>query len=247
MKRKAVALCAALGFSFSVSAQEAQTITIDETLGQFEVARVEQPDGVAPLWVMKTEVPWDLYDVFLLRLDLPKHERGRNVDAEARPSQPYWLPDEGFGHNGHPALAINYNGAQKFAVWLSEITGKQFRLPSEDEWEYFCEGGGDRGGDLDAVAWYDENSDLMTGSIAGKAPHGFGHFDTLGKVARWAEGRDGKMVIKGGAYWDVAEDVHCAQREIYTSDWNTSDPQFPKSKWWMADAPFAGFRLVMED
>ena len=246
MKRRTLVLCAALGFSCSVSAQEAQTITIGETLGEFEVVRVEQPDGVAPLWVMKTEVPWDLYDIFLLRLDLPKRARRRNVDAEARPSKPYWLPDEGFGHNGHPALAINYNGARKFAVWLSEKTGKLFRLPSEEEWEYFCEGGGDRGGDLDNVAWYDENSDLMTGSIGGKAPNGFGLLDTLGNVAEWAVGRDGKMVIKGGAYWDVAEDVHCAQREIYTSDWNTSDPQFPKSKWWMADAPFAGFRLVMQ-
>jgi len=247
MKRKVLALLAALGYSCSVSAQDVQTITISETLGEFDVVRVEQPDGVAPLWVMRTEVSWDLYDIFLLRLDLPKRERRRNVDAEARPSKPYWLPDEGFGHNGHPALAINFNGAQKFAVWLSEKTGKQFRLPSEEEWEYFCEAGGDRGGELDDVAWYDDNSDLMTGSIGSKAPNGFGLLDTLGNVAEWAVGRDGKMVIKGGAYWDVAEDVHCAQREIYTSDWNTSDPQFPKSKWWMADAPFAGFRLVMED
>jgi alpha-N-arabinofuranosidase len=131
-------------------------------------------------------------------------------------------------------------------VWLSEKTGKQFRLPTEDEWEHFCEGGGDLGGDLDAIAWYDENSDLMTGPVGKKSPNGFGLFDTLGNVAEWAVGRDGKMVIKGGAYWDVAEDVHCAQREIYTSDWNASDPQFPQSKWWLSDAPFAGFRLVME-
>jgi len=247
MKRKVLALCAALGLSCPVGAQDVKTITIGDTLGEFEVVRVAQPGGKTPLWVMMTEVPWDLYDIFLLRLDLSESERKQKVDAEARPSKPYLLPDEGFGHNGHPALAINYVGAEKFAAWLGEKTGKRFRLPSEDEWEHFCEGGGHVGGDLDAVAWYDQNSDLMTGPIGKKAPNGFGLFDTLGNVAEWAVGRDGRMVIKGGAYWDVAEDVHCAQREIYTSDWNASDPQFPQSTWWMADAPFAGFRLVMED
>ena len=55
------------------------------------------------------------------------------------------------------------------------------------------------------------------------------------------------MVIKGGSFWDLPEDVHCSFREIYTEDWNASDPQFPKSEWWMADAPFAGFRLIMDE
>jgi formylglycine-generating enzyme required for sulfatase activity len=240
------ALCVVLGLSCPVSAQDNKTIAIGDTLPVFEVVKVTQPDGKPPLWVMKTEVSWDLYDVFLLRRDLPESERELEVDAVTRPSQPYWLPDEDFGHNGYPALAMNYKGAQNFAAWLSEKTGKRFRLPSEDEWEYFCDAGGDPGGGLDAVAWYEANSDLKTGPTGEKTPNGFGLFDTLGNVAEWVLGRDGKMVIKGGAFWDVAEDIHCAQREVYTSDWNTSDPQFPKSAWWLADAPFAGFRLVME-
>ena len=137
-----------LGLSCPVSSQDIKTITIGDKLGVFELVKVAQPDARPPLWVMKTEVPWDLYDIFLLRQDLPDSERGLEVDAVTRPSQPYWLPDEGFGHNGHPALAINYNGAEKFAAWLSEKTGLRFRLPSEDEWEHFCAGGGNLGGDL---------------------------------------------------------------------------------------------------
>jgi len=30
-----------------------------------------------------------------------------------------------------------------------------------------------------------------------------------------------------------------------TSAWNETDPQFPKSRWWLADAPFVGFRIVL--
>jgi len=246
-KHKLLLVCVILGLSCPVGAQDIKTITIGDKLGVFEMVKVTQPEARPPLWVMKTEVPWELYDIFLLRRDLSEIELKLEVDAETRPTQPYWLPGEDFGHNGHPALAINYEGAEKFATWLSGKTGKRFRLPSEDEWEHFCEGGGNLGGDLDAIAWYEDNSNLMTGPIAKKAANGFGLYDTLGNVAEWVVGRDGKMVIKGGAFWDTAEDVHCAQREIYTTDWNASDPQYPKSKWWMADAPFAGFRLVMEE
>lgn len=244
---KLVAVCLLLGLSGSVGAQEFKTITIGEDLGTFELVKVALPDATPPLWVMTTEVSWDLYDIFLLRRDMPEAERGLEIDAVTRPSQPYWFEGEEFGHNSYPALAINYHGAEKFAAWLSEKTGLRFRLPSEDEWEYFCAGGGDLGGDLDDIAWYADNSDLETGPIGEKAANGFGLHDTLGNVAEWAVGRDGKMVIKGGAFWDESGDVHCAQREIYTADWNASDPQFPQSKWWMADAPFAGFRLVMEE
>jgi hypothetical protein len=247
LQHKVLTLCVALGLACPAIAREKETITIGDALGAFEVVKVVRPDGQPPLWVMKTEVPWEIYDIFLLGRDLPESEHRLEIDAETRPTQPYWFSGEDFGHKGYPALAINYHGAQKFAAWLSQKTGQRFRLPSEDEWEHFCAGGGESGGELDAIAWYENNSASKTAPIGKKAPNGFGLYDTLGNVAEWAVGRDGKMVIKGGAFWDTAEDTHCAQREIYTSDWNMSDPQFPKSKWWMADAPFAGFRLVMEE
>ena len=225
-----------------------QTITVGDTLASFELVKTPTTDPAKFLWVMKNEVTWDLYDIFLLRLDMVEAEREKDVDIITRPSQPYWLPDEGFGHAGHPALAINYNGAEKFAIWLSGKTGLKFRVPGEDEWEHFCRAGQSNAPtNLDDVAWHDDNSDGMTGAVGSKKANGFSLHDTVGNVSEWVYGRDGKMVIKGGSFWDYPEDVRCDFREVYTSDWNASDPQFPKSAWWMADAPFAGFRLVMDE
>lgn len=248
---KALIIILGLGLLDGASVQavdEFKTVVIPGTTVSIDLVKVPASDAVKSHWVMKTEVTWDMYDVFLLRLDLPDVEREKEIDLKIRPSKPYWLPDEGFGHAGHPALAINYNGGIKFALWLSGKTGLKFRLPSEDEWEYACKAGSDKaGGALDGVAWHDDNSDGMTAKVATKKPNIFGLYDMRGNVSEWVMGRDGKMVIKGGSFWDYPEDVHCEFREIYTADWNTSDPQFPKSEWWMADAPFAGFRLIMDD
>jgi hypothetical protein len=45
----------------------------------------------------------------------------------------------------------------------------------------------------------------------------------------------------------LSEKVHPGARELPSPDWQASDPQVPKSKWWLTDAPFVGFRVVCED
>ena len=51
-------------------------------------------------------------------------------------------------------------------------------------------------------------------------------------------------LLKGGSYVDVATELRCANRTKWLPEWNRRDPQIPKSKWWLTDAAFAGFRLV---
>jgi hypothetical protein len=67
-----------------------------------------------------------------------------------------------------------------------------------------------------------------------------------GNVAEWVTGRDGKPVTKGGSYLDGAEKLKVAAREPDNPAWNASDPQVPKSGWWLVDGPFVGFRVVRE-
>ena len=50
--------------------------------------------------------------------------------------------------------------------------------------------------------------------------------------------------VKGGAYNSEAKDLRSANRLMSDPVWNRRDPQIPKSKWWNADAPFVGFRIV---
>jgi hypothetical protein len=50
----------------------------------------------------------------------------------------------------------------------------------------------------------------------------------------------------GGSYDSDAKEVHCGAKKTQTPDWNSTDPQNPKSKWWLSDGPFVGFRIVCE-
>ena len=67
-----------------------------------------------------------------------------------------------------------------------------------------------------------------------------------GNVAEWCSTADGKYVLRGGSYLDRHTQATSYERQIPTPDWNATDPQIPKSPWWLADAPFAGFRVVCE-
>jgi formylglycine-generating enzyme required for sulfatase activity len=48
--------------------------------------------------------------------------------------------DEGWGRNRHPVINVSWDDAEQFVAWLSRKTGKQYRLPSEAEWEYAARG-----------------------------------------------------------------------------------------------------------
>ena len=58
-----------------------------------------QPEA-SPFWIAKTEVTWDLYDLFTYGLDQTGSEGDPDVDAVTRPSKPYISMDRGFGRSG---------------------------------------------------------------------------------------------------------------------------------------------------
>jgi formylglycine-generating enzyme required for sulfatase activity len=198
-----------------------------------------------PLWIGATEVTWDLYDVFVYRLDEPA-DVPLDADALARPSKPYISMDRGFGHAGYPAISMSAHGAAAFCEWLSDLTGRRFRLPTEDEWRSVCGLAAVDEADLADHAWYRATADGTTHPVATKKPDALGLYDLLGNAAEWCTGEDGRPVTMGGSYRDRADGIGCAARVEPSPDWNASDPQLPKSIWWLADAGFVGFRVVCE-
>jgi formylglycine-generating enzyme required for sulfatase activity len=207
---------------------------------------------VGPFWIGATEVTWELYDLFVFGLDqgevLPP-----GTDAVTRPSKPYIAPDRGFGHEGFPAMSMSHRGATEFCRWLSVKTGRTYRLPTEAEWQHAA-GAGSSGAYsfegspelLAEFAWYTDNAVGTTHRAGSKKANGWGLFDVHGNVAEWCDGVDGKPVARGGSYRDVAEALRLDARMPPSAAWNASDPQIPKSKWWLADAPFVGFRVVCD-
>lgn len=216
--------------------------SIPGTLVDLELVPVPGPDG--PLWMSATEIPWDVYDVYVFGLGgsgAPSPEAG-----VSRPSQPYILPGDAFGHEGHPAVGVTYFAAEKFTEWLSAATGHRYRLPTGEEWELACRAGGGVPADLSTQVWYRATAGARTHPVGTLEPNRLGLHDLLGNAAEWVSTGDGEGVVKGGSFESGPPDLTCELEAEYDPSWQMTDPQLPKSRWWLSDAPFVGFRVVRE-
>jgi formylglycine-generating enzyme required for sulfatase activity len=208
---------------------------------------------VKPFWMAKTETPWEAFDAFTASGPAsPAYDQTEYPpDAIARPSKSYILPDLGWGHNGYPAINVSFISTQMFCRWVASVTKKKYRLPTEAEWEWACRGGVTGPWKVDPktlgkYAWFLGNSDKLTHPVGKKLPNKYGLHDILGNPGEWATDLQGKDVLCGGTFLDPAPRVTPTLRRRWSPKWQETDPQIPKSRWWLADGKFVGFRLVCE-
>lgn len=217
------------------------------------VAIAGKPVPVKPFWIASTETTWEMFDVFMASgPPSPSYDQTPFApDAIARPSKSYIPPDLGWGHHGYPAINVSFLNATMFCRWLSDKTGKKFRLPTEAEWEYACRAGakGDKPplpAALAKSAWFVDNSEKKTHPVGKKLPNAWKLYDMLGNVGEWALDTENKPVLCGATFKDKAAQVLPTVRRRQTPEWQATDPQLPKSRWWLADGNFVGFRIVCE-
>jgi formylglycine-generating enzyme required for sulfatase activity len=152
--------------------------------------------------------------------------------------------DRGWGRGDQPVIDVSWEDAKAFVLWLTQKSGRNYRLPSEAEWEYAA-----RAGTTTTFWWGREigksnaNCDncgdslrrtMRTGSYR---PNGFGLYDTSGNVYEWVEDcwndnyknapKDGsawtqgncrQRVMRGGSFANKANTVTSAARYRYDLD-----------------------------
>lgn len=210
-----------------------------------EIRLGEETIPVGSMWVSRTEITWDQYDIYLYALDLPDPDAA-DADGVSRPTKPYVPPDRGLGHLGYPALGMTRHAAEQFCVWLSEKTGERYRLPTEAEWVYLARGGRGEDEPWEESVWHADNTDWSPRPAGKGVANPWGLVNMRGNVAEWVLSDEEIPFAMGGSYLD--EEAMCTPRSKRHQRlaWQASDPQIPKSRWWLADCGFVGFRIVRE-
>lgn len=150
-------------------------------------------------------------------------------------------PSESEGDN-LPVGNVSWNDAQEFICKLNARTGKNYRLPTEAEWEFAARGGNSSCGykysgsdNPDAVAWYDENSDSKTHEVGLKSPNELGIYDMSGNIWEWCQDffdgyrRSAKTnpqgptsgmsrVMRGGSWDSYATNCRVSFRSLFMPD-----------------------------
>lgn len=138
-------------------------------------------------------------------------------------------PSVNRGNGQQPVENITWYDCQDFISKLNDLTGREFRLPTEAEWEYAARGGKFShaykyaGSDnTDEVAWHDTNSNDCSQPVASKMPNELGLYDMSGNVWEWCNDYFGtypsepqinpqgpetgnKKVMRGGSYFSSVD------------------------------------------
>ncbi len=174
-------------------------------------------------YIGKYEVTFDEYDYFAKanHLDLPD--------------------DNGWGRGKRPVINVSWNDAQAYLSWLSKTTGKNFRMPTEAEWEFAARGNsteqfwwGSKAEDAELFAncrygckpWLSALFANKTKTIGAYPPNTFGLYDTAGNVAEWvADCGDSstenllckERVIRGGSFNDSVKNISLNAKSVLAS------------------------------
>jgi formylglycine-generating enzyme required for sulfatase activity/predicted nucleic acid-binding Zn-ribbon protein len=197
--------------------------------------------GIQAFAISQTEITFDDYDRFA-------QATGRRLPN-----------DQGWGRGKRPVVDVSWEDAVAYTKWLSERTGKNYRLPTEAEWEFAIRSGSDS-----AYWWgyqveegmancFDCGSDWdrkSTAPVASFSPNNFGLYDLAGNVREWVmdcyHPNYSGAPLDGSAWMEPG----CRERVVRGGAYNkTSDSM--RSIWRGHLKPnlsftFIGFRVVRE-
>ena len=196
----------------------AHTVKIQHALavGKYEVSVKEYQDFIAATSAtidkgcyIRTTIPTMTYPDEGLTEKEPARDGSANLPDWVEDSEKHWK-NPGFSQDeDHPVVCVSWNDAVAYASWLSQKTGKHYRLLTEAEWEYVARAGTKSSrywGDAELFCEYANVADFTlrqlfpawkgancedgyayTARIGSFKPNAFGLHDILGNVLEWVE------------------------------------------------------------
>lgn len=215
------------GVTFTMKHVEAGTFQMGSTTGLSDDSPVHSVTITKDYYIGETEVTQALWEAV--------------TGSTPTSGGLVWSSTYGLGDN-YPAYYISYKDVQKFIKKLYKMTGENFRMPTEAEWEFAARGGNKSKGykysgsnTLGDVAWYQNNSSRMTNLVKTKAANELGIYDMSGNVWEWCSDWYGSSyysssrqnnpagpttgasrVSRGGGWYSTAAYCRCANRNSNT-------------------------------
>jgi formylglycine-generating enzyme required for sulfatase activity len=199
---------------------------------------------VEPFAIGKYEVTFEEYAIYA-------RQTGAEIPA-----------DEGWGRGIRPVINVAWEDARDYARWLSSVTGKSYRLPTEAEWEFAS-----RAGTASTYWWGDDIGDnrancdgcgsrwdgVQTAPVGSFPPNPWGLHDTLGNVWEWVSDCWHETYEKApddGSKWSEAAGGDCSRRLVRGGAWFNRPWNLRSALRFGADVgyrfPFLGFRLAQD-
>ncbi|MEM1353487.1 MAG: SUMF1/EgtB/PvdO family nonheme iron enzyme [Planctomycetota bacterium] len=223
---------------------------------------------IEPFYMATNEVSWAMFETWAYSQDIGPDLSAKLQALDLRPSPLYGgaKPLE-IGLGRRPALGMSRATAMAYCRWLSEQTGRTYRLPTEAEWEHALKLGGGVPADREALltqACFAESSKpyedsntlfdpfsevkLSTNPSDTTPPNALGIRDMLGNAAEWVTPAQAPLSKVRGGHFKMSVEDFTPDWHAYENPevWNASYPQKPLSRFWYADYYYTGFRLVCE-
>lgn len=210
------------GVSFKMIRVDGGTFTMGATSEQGNDADSDESPThrvtLSTYYIGETEVTWELWRAVM----------GSNPST--------WAAKQ-------PVENVSWDDCQTFISRLNNLTGQNFRLPTEAEWEFAARGGNESRGykysgsnTLSNVAWYwDDKGPMETNDVATKAANELGLYDMSGNVWEWCQDWHGSYdsssqmnptgpssgslrVLRGGCWYNPARSCRVSKRYCFTPD-----------------------------
>ena len=231
-------------FDFAMTEKVNQKLTIRVGNVYFVMVKVSGGTFTMGATSEMTE-PWDgekpTHQVTLSSYYIGETEVTQALWKAVMGSNPSWFKGDDL-----PVEQVSWKSCQTFISKLNALTGKNFRLPTEAEWEFAARGGNQSrhtqfsgSSRIDDVAWYKDNSDNKTHPVKTKQPNELGIYDMSGNVWEWCLDWSGRYssyaqtdptggggsyrVYRGGSWYDSPRNCRSSCRASTTPTYSSND------------------------